>query len=41
MARIVERLGIAAEMAPKTILETRSGGVALNFVEGKADLPSI
>jgi molybdate transport system substrate-binding protein len=38
MARIMERLGIAAEMAPKTILETRPGGVALNVVEGKADL---
>jgi molybdate transport system substrate-binding protein len=38
MARIMERIGIAAEMAPKTILETRPGGVALNVVEGKADL---
>jgi molybdate transport system substrate-binding protein len=38
MARLVERLGIAEEMKPKTILETRSGGVALNVVEGKADL---
>src|SRR5262245_2139647 len=38
MARIMERLGIAEEMKPKTILETRSGGVALNVVEGKAEL---
>ena len=38
MARLMERLGIADEMKPKTILETRSGGVALNVVEGKADL---
>jgi molybdate transport system substrate-binding protein len=38
MARIVEQLGIAEEMKPKTILETRSGGVALNVVEGKAEL---
>jgi len=38
MVRIIERLGISAQMAPKTILETRSGGVALNVVEGKADL---
>jgi molybdate transport system substrate-binding protein len=38
MVRIVERLGIAEEMKPKTILETRSGGVALNVVEGKAEL---
>ena len=38
MARLMERLGIAEEMKAKTILETRSGGVALNVVEGKADL---
>jgi molybdate transport system substrate-binding protein len=31
-------VSIAAEMAPKTILETRSGASALNVVEGKADL---
>jgi len=38
MARLVERLGIAAEVQPKTILETRPGAVALNVVEGKAEL---
>jgi molybdate transport system substrate-binding protein len=38
MARLIERLGLAEEMKPKTILETRSGAVALNVVEGKADL---
>ena len=38
MARIIERLGIATEMTPKTILETRSGASTLNVVEGKADL---
>lgn len=38
MARLIERLGIAAEMTPKTILETRPGGAVLNVVEGKADL---
>ncbi len=38
MARIVERLGIAAQMAPKTILETRAESVVLDVVEGKADL---
>ena len=38
MARIIERLGIADEMKPKTVLETRSGLTAANVVEGKADL---
>jgi molybdate transport system substrate-binding protein len=38
MARLMERLGIAEEMKPKTILETRPGGAVLNVVEGKADL---
>jgi molybdate transport system substrate-binding protein len=38
MARLMERLGIAEEMKSKTVLETRPGGVALNLVEGKADL---
>jgi molybdate transport system substrate-binding protein len=38
VARLVERLGIADEMKAKTILETRSGAVAMNVVEGKADL---
>ena len=38
MARVIEKLGIVEQMKPKTILETRSGGVALNVVEGKADL---
>jgi molybdate transport system substrate-binding protein len=38
MARVIERLGIAEEMKAKTVLETRSGGVALNVVEGKAEL---
>ena len=38
MARIMERLGIAEEMKPRTVLETRSGLTAANVVEGKADL---
>ena len=38
MAKLIERLGIVEQMKPKTILETRPGGVALNVVEGKADL---
>jgi molybdate transport system substrate-binding protein len=38
MARIIERLGIADEMKPRTVLETRSGQTAANVVEGKADL---
>jgi molybdate transport system substrate-binding protein len=38
MARIMERLGIADQMKPKTVLETRSGLTAANVVEGKAQL---
>ena len=38
MARIMERLGIADEMKPRTVLETRSGLTAANVVEGKAEL---
>lgn len=38
MATLIESLGIGSQMGPKTILETRSAGVALNVVEGKADL---
>jgi molybdate transport system substrate-binding protein len=38
MARLIERLGIAEEMKPKTVLETRSGQTAANVVEGKAEL---
>ena len=38
MARLMERLGIAEEMKPKTVLETRSGMTAANVVEGKAEL---
>lgn len=38
MVRIIERLGVAEEMKPKTVLETRSGLTAANVVEGKADL---
>jgi molybdate transport system substrate-binding protein len=38
MAEIIERLGIADQMTPKTILETRSGLAAAPVAEGKADL---
>ena len=38
MVRVMQQLGIADQMTPKTILETRSGAAALNVVEGKADL---
>ena len=38
MASLIERLGIAAEMKPKTVLETRSGHSAIAVVEGKAEL---
>jgi molybdate transport system substrate-binding protein len=38
MARIIERLGIAAEMAPKTSLEPRPEGAVESVVEGRADL---
>jgi molybdate transport system substrate-binding protein len=38
MAQLIEGLGIASQLNPKTIRETRSAGVALNVVEGKADI---
>jgi len=38
MARLIERLGIAEEMKPKTVLETRPGMTAATVVEGKAEL---
>jgi molybdate transport system substrate-binding protein len=38
VARVLEKLGIADEMRPKTVFETRSGLTAANVVEGKADL---
>lgn len=38
MASLIERLGLAAEMKPKTVLETRSGHTAVAVVEGKAEL---
>jgi molybdate transport system substrate-binding protein len=38
MARTIERLGIAAEMAPKTSLEARPEGAVESVVEGRADL---
>lgn len=38
MAQIIERLGIAEQMTPKTVLETRSGLSAAPVAEGKADL---
>jgi molybdate transport system substrate-binding protein len=38
MARLIDRLGLAKEMASKTVLETRSGQTAANVVEGKAEL---
>ena len=38
MAALVERLGLAAELAAKTIRETRPGGAAFNLAEGTAEL---
>lgn len=38
MARLMERLDIADEVRPKTVLETRPGMTAANVVEGKAEL---
>ncbi len=38
MARLIERLGLAEEMKPKTVLDTRSGQTAMAVVEGKAEL---
>jgi molybdate transport system substrate-binding protein len=38
MARTIERLGIAAEMAPKTSLEARPEGAVESVVEGRTDL---
>ena len=38
MAALIERLGLAAEMKPKTLLETRPGHTAIAVVEGKAEL---
>lgn len=38
LARLVERMGVAEEMKPKTVLETRSGGSILAVVEGKSEL---
>jgi len=38
MAKLIDRLGITAEMKPKTVLETRSGHTAVAVVEGKAEL---
>lgn len=37
-ASVIERLGIAEQMKPKTVLETRSGHTPVAVVEGKADL---
>lgn len=38
MAKTVERLGLTEQLKDKTVLETRSGQVAANVVEGKAEL---
>jgi molybdate transport system substrate-binding protein len=38
MAGLIERLGLAAQMTPKTVIETRSGHTAIAVVEGKAEL---
>jgi molybdate transport system substrate-binding protein len=38
MAAIVERMGLDAELAAKTIRETRPGGAAFNLAEGRAEL---
>ena len=38
MARVIERLALAEEMKPKTLLETRPGQSAVAVAEGKAEL---
>lgn len=38
MAQIVERLGLTAKLAAKTVRETRPGGAAFNLAEGRAEL---
>ncbi len=38
MAGLIERLGLAEQMKPKTVIETRSGHTAIAVVEGKAEL---
>ena len=38
MAQIVEGLGLTAELAAKTVRETRPGGAAFNLAEGRAEL---
>ncbi len=38
MAHLIGRLGLAEEMKPKTVLETRLGQTAVAVVEGKAEL---
>ncbi len=37
-AKLIERLGIADEMKPRTHIDTRTGGALLAVEEGKADL---
>ena len=37
-SRLIERLGLADDMKPKTLIETRTGGALLAVEEGKADL---
>jgi molybdate transport system substrate-binding protein len=38
IASLIERLGLAAETKPKTVVETRAGHIAAAVVEGKAEL---
>lgn len=35
--KLIERLGLAEELKPRTIIETRSGGSLLVIIEGKVD----
>ena len=37
-AKLIERLGLAEEMKPRTLIDPRVGGAMLNLEEGKADL---
>ena len=36
--RVIERLGLAEELKPKTLIETRSGGPITALMEGKVDM---
>jgi molybdate transport system substrate-binding protein len=36
--KLIEKLGLTADMQPRTLIDTRVGGAMLNLEEGKADL---